>query len=182
MDKHKVIFLGECNVGKTSILNRIMSNTYFEYQANTIGFTFNQLHYPKYNLKIDIWDTAGQDRYRSLTSLYYRDCSLAIIVYDVSNSQTFDKAKTWLHELQMNTPNTKILLVGNKIDLNQNVLKDDGIKLSIKYHSFFLETSAKNNIGIQDLSEKISNILDNIPKQIILELDTPNNKCYCLIT
>jgi len=116
-------------------------------------------------IKFEIWDTAGQERYRSLAPMYYRGAAAAIVVYDITNKESFNGAKSWVKELQRRgDPNVVIALAGNKADLQskrkvnfeeaQRYAEDNGI--------LHMETSAKSSMNVKDLFNEIARML---PKQ-----------------
>jgi len=116
----KLVLLGEAAVGKSSIVQRFVSN---EFQANkepTIGAAFltQKCRLEDRVLRYEIWDTAGQERFHSLAPMYYRNAQAAVVVYDLTKASTLDKAKSWVKELQrQGNPNIVIALAGNKLDL-----------------------------------------------------------------
>lgn len=104
-----------------------------------------------------IWDTAGQEQYKSLTRNFYRNSNGVIIVYDVSNKSSFDKVQEWVQSVIDNTvQGIKMVLVGNKIDLPREVTTEEGQKMANRYDIPFYETSAKENIGIDDCIKTIT--------------------------
>lgn len=153
----KVVLLGDTSVGKSSVTLRFTKNEYHEFQEPTIGAAFinKNLNYNNYNVKFEMWDTAGQERYNSLAPMYYRGANIAIIVYDVTNPESFIKAKKWVRELKNNVENIHIILAGNKCDLvnicDQNDIKNYVIKNNFKH--YFI--SAKKNINIEKLFYEI---------------------------
>merc|ERR1712013_835365 len=111
------------SVGKSSIVIRFVKGQFSEYQESTIGAAFLTQTVPLNDttVKFEIWDTAGQERYHSLAPMYYRGAAAAIVVYDITNRDTFQRAKQWVKELQrQGNPNIVIALAGNKVDLTTN--------------------------------------------------------------
>jgi small GTP-binding protein len=107
-------------------------------------------------IRVKIWDTAGQEQYKSLTRNFYRNSNGVIIVYDVTNKSSFEKVQEWVQSVYDNTDRSiKMILVGNKIDLNREVSTEEGKKLAEFYKIPFFETSAKENIGITECVRKI---------------------------
>ncbi|KAJ8024563.1 Ras-related protein Rab-18-B [Holothuria leucospilota] len=144
----KILIIGESGVGKSSLLLRFTDDTFDPEQAATIG--------------VDFKDTAGQERFRTLTPSYYRGAQGVILVYDVSNSQTFHKLDQWLNELDTYSTKSDIvkMLVGNKIDKEKReITRDQGLKFARKHSMLFIECSAKTRDGVQcafeELVEKI---------------------------
>jgi len=113
----KLVLLGESAVGKSSLVLRFVKGQFHEYQESTIGAAFltQTVMLDDITVKFEIWDTAGQERYHSLAPMYYRGAQAAIVVYDITNQETFARAKTWVKELQRQaSPNIVIALAGNK--------------------------------------------------------------------
>nr|CAD7198808.1 unnamed protein product [Timema douglasi] len=116
----KLVLLGESAVGKSSLVLRFVKGQFHEYQESTIGAAFltQTVCLDDTTVKFEIWDTAGQERYHSLAPMYYRGAQAAIVVYDITNQDTFGRAKSWVKELQRQaSPNIVIALSGNKADL-----------------------------------------------------------------
>ncbi|KAI5102881.1 RAB5A, member RAS oncogene family, a, partial [Silurus meridionalis] len=116
----KLVLLGESAVGKSSLVLRFVKGQFHEYQESTIGAAFltQTVCLDDTTVKFEIWDTAGQERYHSLAPMYYRGAQAAIIVYDITNTDTFVRAKNWVNELQKQaSPSIVIALSGNKADL-----------------------------------------------------------------
>ncbi|OMJ88167.1 hypothetical protein SteCoe_9987 [Stentor coeruleus] len=158
----KLVLLGNSGVGKSSIAMRYVNNTFSEAFEVTIGGGYlQQIVRLKdgSSLKLDIWDTGGQERYRALLQLYYRDADAALITYDVSNAKSLEDCEYWVNELRRTEENCILCLVGNKIDipaeekkLNTKAAQDFGDK----YGMLFFETSAKTGENINKLFENVS--------------------------
>ncbi|KAJ3439536.1 ras-related protein rab-5c [Anaeramoeba flamelloides] len=153
--RFKIVLLGESGVGKTSIVLRFTANRFHETMSPTIGASFlnESIQVEETEINLQIWDTAGQERYNSLTPLYYRGSHGALIVYDISDEQSFDRATYWVNQLQnQGGEKSKIMLIGNKFDLNQ---KNVDSKMASEYADqnglLFRETSAKTGLGIPDV-------------------------------
>lgn len=152
----KLVLLGDVGTGKTSVALRFVKGQFFEHQEATIGAAFftQILSLPEATVKFDIWDTAGQERYHSLAPMYYRGAGAAIVVYDITNMDTFVRAKKWVEELQRKaSPNLVMALVANKCDLEtrREVMNEDGEKFSDENGMFFMEISAKTAFNINEL-------------------------------
>jgi len=118
----KLVLLGDSAVGKSSLVLRFVKKQFYEYQESTIGAAFltQTVSVKDYVVKFEIWDTAGQERYHSLAPMYYRGAASAVVVYDLTNRQSFVRAKSWVKELQkQGNPNIVIALAGNKLDLSE---------------------------------------------------------------
>lgn len=145
----KLILIGDSGVGKTNILNRYVNNTSNENNMPTIGIEFF-IKTIKINndvlIKNQIWDTSGQERFRSITSAYYRNSDGCIIVYDISKRESFNNIKFWFEDLSKYLDIKKIcfLLIGNKSDLYKlrQVSYEEGMNIAKKYNADFIETSA----------------------------------------
>uniref|UniRef100_A0A182W9S1 small monomeric GTPase n=1 Tax=Anopheles minimus TaxID=112268 RepID=A0A182W9S1_9DIPT len=152
----KLVLLGESAVGKSSLVLRFVKGQFHEYQESTIGAAFltQTLCIDDTTVKFEIWDTAGQERYHSLAPMYYRGAQAAIVVYDIQNSDSFARAKTWVKELQRQaSPNIVIALAGNKADLaNSRVVDYEEAKQYADDNGLlFMETSAKTAVNVNDI-------------------------------
>ncbi|XP_073010042.1 ras-related protein RHN1-like isoform X3 [Typha latifolia] len=147
--------------GKTSIVLRFVKGQYFDCQESTIGAAFFSqiLSLNEATIKFDIWDTAGQERYHSLAPMYYRGAAAAIVVYDISSSDSFTRAQKWVQELQrQGNPYLVMALVGNKVDLEtkRKVEAEKGMQYAEENGLFFIETSAKTAENINELFYEIA--------------------------
>eukprot|EP00826_Nyctotherus_ovalis_P005573 TRINITY_DN11265_c0_g1_i18.p1 TRINITY_DN11265_c0_g1~~TRINITY_DN11265_c0_g1_i18.p1 ORF type:complete len:201 (+),score=57.07 TRINITY_DN11265_c0_g1_i18:164-766(+) len=151
----KVVLLGETGVGKSSLAHRFAFDKFSECYEATIGAGYFEKPIPSGSgsIKLCIWDTAGQERFASLASFYYRGCQIALVVFDLSKKQTFERAKAWINELQANAPvNVVIYLVGNKSDLNQReVTTEHATSYAKDLGILYIEVSAKTNANISEL-------------------------------
>ena len=145
----KIIVIGDSGVGKSCLTTKAVKDNYIEYYQATIGFeflTFN-LRMNDTVIKLQIWDTCGQEVYRSLISNFYRNSSLAILLYAINNRTSFINVEHWLKDLKSEAnPNVRVMLIGNKCDLeNERIIsKDDGENFKEENKlDFFMETSAK---------------------------------------
>jgi len=150
----KLLLIGDSGVGKSCLLLRFADDTYTESYISTIGvdFKIRTIQLEGKTIKLQIWDTAGQERFRTITSSYYRGAHGIIVVYDVTEMETFNNVKQWLHEIdRYATEGVNKLLVGNKSDLiskrvvDTATAKDLADSLSIP----FLETSAKSATNVE---------------------------------
>ena len=151
---YKILLLGDSSVGKTCFLMRYADNTFQEIHMSTIGLDYKlknvQLDDGKI-VKIQIWDTAGQDRFRSITKNYYKGAHGIILIYDVTSRKTFDSVKNWISQIKEEVSDkVNIILVGNKIDdvQNRKVTFDEGEKMASSFGLPFFETSAKSGVNI----------------------------------
>ena len=155
----KIVLLGDVSVGKTSIASRYCKNSFNEHHINTIGGAYQQQKVVLSNgamVKLHIWDTSGQERFRAMTNLYYRDAQVAILTYDITNESSFTSIDFWIEELKYKVENENMILclVGNKCDVSDNERKVSNIKgknFAEENKMIFYETSAKTGDGIKDL-------------------------------
>lgn len=152
----KLVLLGESAVGKSSLVLRFVKGQFHEYQESTIGAAFltQTVCLDDTTVKFEIWDTAGQERYHSLAPMYYRGAQAAIVVYDISNQESFARAKNWVKELQRQaSPNIVIALAGNKADLaNKRMVEHDEAQGYADDNALlFMETSAKTAMNVNDI-------------------------------
>ena len=145
----KIIVIGDSSVGKSCLTTQAVRNNFVEFYQATVGFeflTFN-LRINSNVVKLQIWDTCGQEVYKSLISNFYRNCSLALIVYAINNKDSFEHAENWLNDLKnQSNPNVRVFLVGNKADLEKErvISKEQGDNFrQEKKLDIFIETSAK---------------------------------------
>ena len=145
----KILIIGDSGVGKSSIMLRYSDDQYIDQSIPTIGvdFKIRTINLDDKIYKLQIWDTAGQERFRTITSSYYRGAQGIIIVYDISNVDTFKNVKMWITECERYAAtNVKIIIVGNKSDISENnrqVQYSTGLDFANCYGYKFLETSAK---------------------------------------
>lgn len=160
---YKILLLGDSAVGKTCFLLRYADNTFSDNHISTIGLDYRLkvINIDKDKVaKIQIWDTAGQDRFKSITKNYYKGAHGIILIYDVTSVMSFNNIKNWVQQIRENaTAKVEIILVGNKID-EENIRKvttQEGERLAKDFNISFFETSAKNNVGVQEAFGFITN-------------------------
>lgn len=156
----KIVLLGSSGVGKSSILHRYVTNEWDESAQTTLGAAFmdKKVIYEGIPFKFQIWDTAGQEKYAPLAQMYYRDAHVAILVFDITNSDSLKGLKDWQKELTNKGPKDIILaIVGNKCDLERThgVITTEGEQYAEECGAIYSKTSAKQNIGIKDLFDSI---------------------------
>ena len=156
----KIVLLGDPAVGKSSLVQRFCQDKFEDNYKLTIGGAYLQKDVKLKNgdtLKLHIWDTGGQEKFRSMASLYYKDAVAAILVYDVSSAETLESLDYWVKELNENIDNTNFIIsvAGNKCDLpneNKQLSLNDGKKFcKDKDIPIFSETSAKTGAGVKEL-------------------------------
>lgn len=147
----KVVLLGESGVGKTAILNRYIGNTFIENQPQTIGANFQQKveSYQGRKITLSIWDTAGQEIYRTLTPMYYRDAHMALIIFSVVDKISFDAVEEWVNQVKTSSPDVIMIICGNKDDIQERAVTfEDGLNMAEKLGVSYVETSALNGHGV----------------------------------
>mmetsp|Transcript_35893 Transcript_35893/g.52447 ORF Transcript_35893/g.52447 Transcript_35893/m.52447 type:complete len:289 (-) Transcript_35893:378-1244(-) len=150
----KLLLIGDSGVGKSCLLLRFADDTYTESYISTIGvdFKIRTIELDGKTIKLQIWDTAGQERFRTITSSYYRGAHGIIVVYDVTDNESFNNVKQWLHEIDRYAcENVNKLLVGNKSDLTTKrvVSTEQGKEFADSLGIEFLETSAKTSTNVE---------------------------------
>ena len=157
--KYKLIFLGDQGTGKSSILNRFVEDKFDSNYQATIGLDFQSK-----NVQIDgqdihllLYDTAGQEKFRSLIPMYTRDANIILLVYDITNKESFENLSLWLKDLtNININEVIVCIVGNKIDLTEKreVTNEEGQKFGEEHDFIFQEVSAKTGDGFSELFYK----------------------------
>ncbi len=175
----KLVFLGDSAVGKSCIVNRFTNNEFCSFQESTIGAAFSTSTIEANNKKIkfEIWDTAGQERYRSLAPMYYRGAKFAVVVYDITSMDSFKGAKSWIIELaQQLNPSSVIILVGNKIDLEEQreVSKDLVQDFVENQDILYIESSAKSGKNIREIFENLALNLPSDENAEFYQIDDRN--------
>jgi small GTP-binding protein len=171
----KLLIVGESGVGKTCMLLRFADNTFEDDFLSTIGVDFKvkEIVLDSKKVKLQIWDSAGQERFRNITNSYYRNSNGIIIVYDVTSRDSFDKVTDWIQEVRRYVPTVPLIVVGNKCDLieKRQVPTETGEELGQKQGIIFLETSAKTNTNIdaafEELSKKLVEHENSKPKDTV---------------
>mmetsp|Transcript_11046 Transcript_11046/g.28389 ORF Transcript_11046/g.28389 Transcript_11046/m.28389 type:complete len:199 (-) Transcript_11046:226-822(-) len=183
----KLVLLGDMGAGKSSLVLRFVKGQFTDYQESTIGAAFLTKTVPEFKVKFEIWDTAGQERYHSLAPMYYRGAAAAIIVYDITSTDSFNRAKNWVRELQrQGNPELIVALAGNKADLagQRAVEPAEAQGYADENGLFFVETSAKTSVNVGELFNEIAKRLPK-PKQaakepgsgnVVLTRDAPAKK------
>ena len=149
--RHKVIFIGDANTGKTSIINIIIDNPFNDTYEVSIGIDFmsKNIRFRGQNIKIQIWDSAGQEKYKGLIPSYVRNSSIVFIVYDISSRTSFENVQNWISFVK-NIEKTTMILCGNKTDLNREVETKEGEEVA--------EREGLNFLNVQPKLMKILNI------------------------
>ena len=198
----KIILVGESSTGKTSITNKAINDYFSNSHQVTLGFEYHMMLFEILDnkLKLNIWDTCGQEIYRSLITSFYNNTSLAVIVFAINDISSFENVEYWISEVKKNSfPGIRLFLVGNKSDLEKErtVNKEIIDELLYKYNiDYYIETSAKDGNKVIDLFKTIAlflyddyinykenNYLENERKSYYLDRDTITSKkeknCFC---
>ncbi|CAI5446222.1 unnamed protein product [Caenorhabditis angaria] len=167
LKKFKLVFLGEQSVGKTSIITRFMYDSFDNTYQATIGIDFlsKTMYLEDRTIRLQLWDTAGQERFRSLIPSYIRDSSVAVVVYDITNSSSFHQTTKWVDDVRTERGGDVIIvLVGNKTDLadKRQVTTEEGEKKARDLNVMFIETSAKAGYNVKQLFRKIATALPGV--------------------
>ncbi|XP_065827761.1 ras-related protein Rab-22A-like [Oscarella lobularis] len=190
--KIKLCLLGDSNVGKTSLVSRFASDFFNEHAEATIGASFisKTLQVDDQSVKFQIWDTAGAERYRGLTPLYYRGAAAALLVYDVTKLSTFKTLTLWIDELKQFGPqNIVVAIAGNKCDLEEReVPTEEAVAYADEIGALFLETSAKTGKNVKNTFVRICRQLPSEKTALGTSCETialnngsteEENHCYC---
>ena len=180
---YKVLLLGDSSVGKTCFLLRYCDKSFQEAHLSTIGLDYRlksmTLQNDK-NIKLQIWDTAGQDRFRAITKNYYKGANGIILIYDVTNKQSYENVKNWLTQIKEEAnPNVIIYLAGNKIDVEEEqrvITTEDGQKIADEYKLPFKETSAKNGINVNEIFQELVEKIDETFSKLEVPKGEQKNK------
>ena len=158
----KMILVGESSVGKTCIINKYMFSKFLPDPTSTVGSSYlrKTLYFEKTKINLDIWDTAGQEIYHGFTKIFMKQAKIAILVYDITNYESFEQLKKYWYDqiIECNGKNIILGIAGNKSDLfdKEKVPNEEVLDFSKKINAIFKETSAKNNIGIDELIDELS--------------------------
>ena len=150
----KVIIIGDSSVGKTNIMSKYLKNEFLEDSKATVGVEFGSKLFKidGHNIKAQIWDTAGEEKYKAITGAYYKGSKGAFVVYDITRKETFDSVDRWINDLK-STGDSKmtIILIGNKCDLEdtREISKEKGEEKAKSFGCAFLETSALSGDNIE---------------------------------
>ncbi|XP_007242628.2 ras-related protein Rab-3C [Astyanax mexicanus] len=165
----KLLIIGNSSVGKTSLLFRFADDAFTPAFVSTVGIDFKikTLYKNNKRIKLQIWDTAGQERYRTITTAYYRGAMGFILMYDITNEESFAAVQDWSTQIKTYSwENAQVILVGNKCDMEEEriVSVDSGRLLAEQLGFEFYETSAKDNINITQTFQRLVDIIcDKMP-------------------
>ena len=177
----KIIVIGDSNVGKSCLTNRAAKDKFSSDYSPTLGFEFRTFSTNVENkiIRLQVWDTCGQEVYRSLISNFYRNSSLAMMVYSINSKESFLNINRWLKEIKINSnPDIKIILIGNKADLEneREVTYEEAKKYKEENQIlYFEETSAKTGLNAKKVFEESAKILYSEHKNYLLNAKTKGN-------
>mmetsp|Transcript_5151 Transcript_5151/g.5903 ORF Transcript_5151/g.5903 Transcript_5151/m.5903 type:complete len:206 (-) Transcript_5151:41-658(-) len=185
----KILLIGNSGVGKSSLLLRFADDTYTDNFMPTIGvdFKIRTLEVDGRTIKLQIWDTAGQERFKTITSSYYKGAHGIIVVYDMTDKESFKNIDNWMNEVEKHaSDNVSRILVGNKCDLEESrqVTTDEGKELADQYNIRFMETSAKESANVEEaftlmtkeIKSRVVHTDQRKPTQTGKKLSAPKNK------
>ena len=165
----KVILIGDSGVGKTNIMSKFLKNQFLENSKATVGVEFGSklFIHENHKIKAQIWDTAGQEKYKAITGAYYKGSKGALVIYDITRKDTFANIEKWVNDLKTTgDPKITIIIIGNKNDLadKRQVTKEEGEEKAKSFGCAFLETSAFSgdnidkafDIMVKEIYEKFS--------------------------
>ena len=171
----KYIIIGDPSVGKSNLLMKFAHNKFTDEYQTTIGVEFGakniQLNDQIY--RIQIWDTAGQENFRSITRAYFKNCVCAMIVYDITCRKSFEHIQNWLQDVHDQSPKTVLtILIGNKIDLEDKraISTDEGQEYATQNGLIFMETSAKTGEGVEEIFKISAEEIEKKMKQNYYDL------------
>lgn len=166
----KLLLIGDSGVGKSCLLLRFSDDSFTRTFITTIGIDFKikTIELDGKRIKLQIWDTAGQERFRTITTAYYRGAMGILLVYDVTDEQSFQNIRNWIRTLEQHAAdNVDKILIGNKcdVDSSEKVIETErGVRLASEYKINFFETSAKSNINV---NEAFYSIATDIKKRLV---------------
>ena len=159
----KVIIVGHSKVGKSCILDRLTDDIFTEDQKPTIGVEYGTFYSHDGHIKFQLWDTAGEEKYKSIIRSYYRGALIIMVVFDLSSRESLDRLQnTFLSDIQSFAgPTAQYLLIGNKSDLPRQVTADEAESWALQNNCFYLEMSAKDTLRVTVISklEEVANKL-----------------------
>ncbi|XP_013860370.1 RAB3D, member RAS oncogene family, a [Austrofundulus limnaeus] len=160
----KVLIIGNSSVGKTSFLFRFADDSFTSAFVSTVGIDFKvkTIYRNDKRVKLQIWDTAGQERYRTITTAYYRGAMGFLLMYDITSQETFCAVQDWATQIKTYSwDSAQVVLVGNKLDLedDRQVPTEDGRRVARELGFQFFEASAKDNINVKQVFDKLVDVI-----------------------
>ena len=177
----KFIIVGDSSVGKSNILLRFSRNIFDPGHQATLGIEFANKHvlYNNIDYLVQVWDTAGQENFRSVTRAYYKAAAVAMVVYDITNEESFEHIKQWIKDCKDLAPKSvQLVLIGNKIDLEDKraIIEQRGIELAKENNMLFFETSALNGNGVENAFNKTIEVIDQKIRSGFYDMDNLNSQ------
>ena len=177
----KFIIVGDSSVGKSNILLRFSRNIFDPGHQATLGIEFANRHllYNNTDYLVQVWDTAGQENFRSVTRAYYKASAVAMVVYDISSDESFQHIKDWINDCKNLAPKTvQLVLIGNKSDLEEKrvISRERGEELADENQMLFFETSALNGNGIEEAFQKSIEAIDQKIRSGFYDLNNTTNQ------
>jgi Ras-related protein Rab-21 len=171
MERFKVVLLGEGRVGKTSILLRFTKGEYDDRQVSTLQASYldKKVQLGATTAHLSVWDTAGQERFHALSPIYYRDAHGALLVYDITDAESFARVKKWVKELRKIVGgDIAIAIAGNKCDLekNRNVQESEAIAYADSVGASHFNTSAKANKGLTEVFNNLVGAVSVVSRRV----------------
>ena len=179
--KLKILILGDSNVGKTSLLLNYADNYFPDSHVSTIGIDYKikEITIKDLEVRIQLWDTSGQERFRSMTHTFLKNANGIAFVYDITNKRSFEGVKDWIKDAEINGSGFEKILIGNKIDLEgkREVSTDYLKKYCNKKKIKSFETSAKTSINVNEAFDYLVNLIikDKSKDEIIAEFGEKDN-------
>lgn len=172
----KCLMIGSTGVGKSSILERYSTNVFFNYFITTIGvdYKIKNIVLDNYNIKLQLWDTASQERFRCITSSYYRNSHIVIICFDMTDKHSFDELNFWIEDANKHISEPILMAIcGTKLDLEKKrVISFDEGKNYADYKNLpYFEISSKNNVGIDNMFETLIKMKISEPEFIKITIE-----------
>ncbi len=169
----QILLIGDSSVGKTSLIQRYANGIFKEEYLATVGLDYytKQEMINNINVLVKLWDTAGQERFKALTPNYFRNAEGVVLVYDVTNSESFENLKFWINSIKSNLGEKNIfipiIIIGNKIDMEdmRDITKEDASKFAKENNYKYFETSAKTGEGVDEaIRDLVNQVLANSDK------------------
>ena len=179
----KILVIGDSGIGKSCLIKKYSTNIFDEATSTTVGIDFSvkMFRFDDKLVKVLIWDTAGQEKFRTVATPTYRNTNGIMLVYDTTNIKTFENIKTWFDETKLYCDKVDMILVGNKTDLSAKITTEMGQLLAKDLGIPFIETSPKTGLNVQYCFDKLivtcvtnNNVQKEDSKRVNLEVEKPD--------